>query len=216
MLGVALRFRLSCAPRGCATRRVRPGGTARASFDELDARAGDEIAHRPGRQDLARSGESGDARADVHGDPGEVVAANLALAGVQSGPHFQAEAARLHPDRLGTADRAGRPIEGGEKPVARGLHLAAERALDLAAHDNVVRVEQHAPAAIADLRRPLRRVDNVGEQHRLQHTFRRLRAALAGENSSTASISGASLPTALRWMSPGNSASPAPEMCEAR
>jgi hypothetical protein len=47
----------------------------------------------------------------VHGNPADVVAADLALAGVQPGAHLDAE--RLHrvADRHGAADRSLRAIE---------------------------------------------------------------------------------------------------------
>jgi hypothetical protein len=55
----------------------------------------------------------------VHADPADVVAADLPLAGVQSGAHMDAE--RLHR----VADRSLRAVEHGQEPIARRVHLAA-------------------------------------------------------------------------------------------
>lgn len=43
---------------------------------------------------LVSSSQGAHARADMHGDPADVIAAHLTLAGVQPGPHLDAE--RLH------------------------------------------------------------------------------------------------------------------------
>ena len=71
--------------------------------------------------------ECADACADVHGDAADVVAADLAFAGVQSRTYFDAE--RLHglADRHGAADRSLRAVERREEAVARGVHLAASK-----------------------------------------------------------------------------------------
>ena len=110
-------------------------------------------------------GQCADARADVHGDPTDVVATDLALAGVQPGAHLDAE--RLHrvADRHGAADRSLRTVEHRQKAVTRRAHLTAPKPSELRPHDGVVRIEQRMPVTVADLRRPARRVDDVGEKH---------------------------------------------------
>ena len=111
-------------------------------------------------------GQCADARADVHGDPADVVAADLALAGVQSGAHLDAE--RLHrvADRHRAADRPLRAVEHREEAVTRRAHLAAPKTRQLCPHHGVVCIEQRMPVTVAHLRRPPRRVHDVGEQHR--------------------------------------------------
>jgi hypothetical protein len=54
----------------------------------------------------------------VHRDPTDVLATDLAFAGVQSSPHLDAE--RLHrvADRHGAADRSLRAVEHRQKAVA--------------------------------------------------------------------------------------------------
>ena len=101
-------------------------------------------------------------RADVHAD---VIAADLALAGVQPGPHLAAK--RLHrvADRHRAADRSLRAVEHREEAVARSVHLAASKAGELRADDGVVRIKQRMPVTVADLRGVTRRVHDVGEEH---------------------------------------------------
>ena len=96
-------------------------------------------------------GECADACADVHADPADVVAADLALTGVQPRPHLDAE--RLHrvADRHRAADRSLRAVEHREEAVARCVHLAAAKARELRPDDGVVRVEQCVPVTVADL-----------------------------------------------------------------
>jgi hypothetical protein len=79
--------------------------------------------------------------------------------------YFDAE--RLHrvANGHGAADRSLRAVEHCEEAVARGVHLAASKAIELYADDGVMRVKQRAPVTVADLGGPARRVDNVGEQH---------------------------------------------------
>ena len=97
------------------------------------------------------SRECADARADVHADAADVVAADLAFAGVQPGAHFDAECLHGVADRHGAADRALRAVEHGQEAVSRGVHLAAAEAREFRPDDGVVRVEQRMPVTVADL-----------------------------------------------------------------
>ena len=114
-------------------------------------------------------------------DPADVVAADLALAGVQPGAHLDAE--RLHrvADRHGAADRSLRAVEHREEAVARRVHLAAPKAGELGPDDGVVRIEQRMPVTVTDLRGPARRVHDVGEQHRGENPIIGHFGLLAGE-----------------------------------
>ena len=129
-----------------------------AAVVELEARPDHEVAQRAGHQHLVRSGQCADPRADVHGDTADVVAANLALAGVQPGTYLDAE--RLHrvANRHGAADRSLRPVERRQEAITRRVHLATPKASQLRPHDGVVRIEQRMPVAVADLSRPARRI----------------------------------------------------------
>ena len=69
--------------------------------------------------------------ADVYADPADVVAANLALAGVQPGAHLYAE--RLHriANRHRATDRPLRTVEHRKEAVTRRVHLATSKAGEL-------------------------------------------------------------------------------------
>ena len=110
-------------------------------------------------------GERSDPRADVDGHAADVVADELALAGVEAGPHFDAE--RPAPGRRSRAHSGSRAraVERGEEAVAHGLHLAAPVALELRANQLVVAGHELAPARIAKGRRALGGADDVGEHH---------------------------------------------------
>jgi hypothetical protein len=74
----------------------------------------------------------------VHRDAADVVAANLALAGVQPGTHLDAE--RLHrvADRHRATDRSLRTVEHRDETVAGGVDLAASKPSELRPDDRVV------------------------------------------------------------------------------
>ena len=57
---------------------------------ELQSRTDHEVAKRAGHEDFTRSGERGHARANVHRDAADVIAADLTFAGVQPGSHLDA------------------------------------------------------------------------------------------------------------------------------
>src|SRR5215471_5069134 len=94
-----------------------------ALFLERQSGAGHEVAHRLRNQHFARRRKTSDARADVHRDPGNVVAYELAFPGVQATAHVKTERAHRIADRTGATNRTRRPIEGGEEAVTRGVDL---------------------------------------------------------------------------------------------
>ncbi len=104
----------------------------------------------------------------MHGDPGEIIATELALAGVDPGAHREAEAPRFLANGLRASDCSGRTVECRKEPVSRRLDLIAAEPFQLLAHGGVVLVEQLLPLTVAYLGRSLGRADNVGEQHRLE------------------------------------------------
>ena len=89
----------------------------------------------------------------------------LALARVQPCAHLEAEVAHPFGDRAGAAYGPGRSVEAGEEPVARRVELASAEAHELTPDQGVVFLEQLAPAAIAEVCRPRRRADDVGEEN---------------------------------------------------
>ena len=62
-----------------------------------------------------------------------------------------ARAPDLTADNLRAADRTRRPVEGAEKPVARGIDFAASVTLEVTPYRGVKALEQIAPSTIANL-----------------------------------------------------------------
>ena len=77
--------------------------------------------------------------------------------------------------------RARRSIEGRQKAVARGVDLAAAVAAELGPHQPVMTFEETAPAPVAQLGGALRRIDDVGEEHRGQDAIGLGAAPRAGD-----------------------------------
>ena len=91
--------------------RVPPDERLVPRYVKADVRADHEVAHGAGHEHLARLGEVGDPRADVDRHAGEVVAGELALAGVQAGADVDVESCarrRPPPARSGSHVRARR------------------------------------------------------------------------------------------------------------
>ena len=102
-----------------------------------------------GDQDLAGSGEGADSRRDVDGQAGEIIAADLALARVQTCSHFDPERPDGSRDCLGAADRARGTIEAGHEAVAGRVDLRSPKPSELVAHGLVMRVKERAPTPVA-------------------------------------------------------------------
>src|SRR5262249_4261585 len=115
----------------------------------LEARARSQIPHRLREQDLARGCERRNARTRVHRDATDLLAVELAFAGVDPCTNVDAEVTESAADRERTADGARRAVEGGKEAVAGGVDLMPAKALELAPDRRVVRAEELAPAAIA-------------------------------------------------------------------
>ena len=89
----------SCSPRSC----------------EVEAGAGHQVLHGLGDEHLARARLRAHAGADVHRDAGDVVAAQLDLAGVEAGAHLETHRA----DRVAQRRCAQRIARPGPSKVAR-------------------------------------------------------------------------------------------------
>jgi hypothetical protein len=70
---------------------------------------------------------------------------------VETRADVEAKPAQLLSDHARAPDRPRRPVEGGQEAVAGRVHLAALEALELPADGSVVRGEQVAPTAVAEL-----------------------------------------------------------------
>src|SRR5882724_10673050 len=95
-----------------------------ATIHEAQARAGDQILHGAGDEDLAGRGARRHPSPDVDGNAPHIVAHQLALARVQPGPDLDPERADAFANGAGAADRARRSVKRREEAVAYRLHFA--------------------------------------------------------------------------------------------
>src|SRR5680860_392325 len=130
---------------------------------ELEARARDQVLDRARHDDLRRLRDRGHPLTNVDRHAADVVPADLDLAGVQADPDLQAQARSRVADGTAAADRARRPVEGGQKAIPHRLHFAALERLQLVADGRVVSIEEVLPPTIAEGRRSFGGADDVGE-----------------------------------------------------
>jgi hypothetical protein len=116
----------------------------------------------------------------VDGDPSEIRALDLALAGVDAGPDLQAHPLEAVADRLRAPDRHGRRVESGEETVAGRVHLAAAMRAQLLSHQRVVLPQQGPPCRVTHPLGVLSGTDDVGEQQGRQDPFRLAGPAVPG------------------------------------
>src|SRR2546427_13210802 len=115
----------------------------RAPALEPERRSSNEIFDRPRDEDFARSRESLDPSADVHGDSADIAILSLfQLAGVQACPDFQADCPECIANRLGAGDGPRWSIEEDQGAVPSCLDQPSTIALDLAVQDPVGGLEQ--------------------------------------------------------------------------
>ena len=117
----------------------------------------------------------------MHRNAAELVAHDLALAGVETGADPDAEGANGVADGAGAADGAGGAVEGGQEAVARGIELPAAESDDLAANRGVVGLEEIPPGTIPDGRGGRSGAHDVGEENGRQHPIGLGTAPDAGE-----------------------------------
>src|SRR5205823_2394412 len=93
------------------------------------------------------------------------------LPGVQAGADLDAELADALSDGTRRAHSARRSVEACEESVSGGIDLLPPEAHQLAADPVVVGIDEVVPPAIAKCQGPLRRADDIGEQHRRKHSI---------------------------------------------
>ena len=108
----------------------------------------------------------------MHADAAPATLAPFDLAGVDGGPHLEAQPADDVVEREGAAQRPGRCVEGGHDPVAGALDVLAHPSVHLRLRHLEVPVHKLAPGAIAHLGGLGGRLDDVGEQDRGQDAVR--------------------------------------------
>src|ERR1019366_5978356 len=96
-----------------------------APVGEAQSGTGDQVSDGAGNQHFVRFGSGRDARRDMHRDTADIVADQLALAGMEPGADLQSQRTKFFTYRTGASYRPIRPVERGEHAVARGVHLAA-------------------------------------------------------------------------------------------
>jgi hypothetical protein len=121
-----------------------------ATFLEDEPGTGDEIAHRLRDEHFSGCRLGRHARADVNTDSPDLPIHELALTSVQSGANLDPEVADGVGDHTAATNCARRPVEGREKPIARGVEFAPPEASELAPDRDVVLVEELSPAAFAE------------------------------------------------------------------
>ena len=158
------RIAASVTTADCPSARARPRSL------ELDPGAGDEILDRAARRAPRRRRASAATRAPMCTAIPPSLPSTRSHSPVWSPARISMPSARTASRIDGAhADGARRPVERREEPVAGRVDLAAAEALELAPDERVVPLEQVAPAPVAELRRPLGRADDVGEEHRREH-----------------------------------------------
>ena len=88
----------------------------------------------------------------------------LHLARVDAGPHVEAELREGVADGEPAANRTRRPVEEREEAVAGGVDLLAAEAIELGSDRRIVPSEELRPRCVTELRRPLGRADEIGEE----------------------------------------------------
>src|SRR5436305_605987 len=146
---------------------------------ELDSCACHEVLHGLRDEHLAALRRGGNPGAAAHSEAGHLALMQLAFTRVYACTYPEPEPADALATSLGAADGARRSVERGEEPVPGRVLLLTAIARELAANEQVVPLEQLAPAPVAELRRPLRRPDDVGEEHRRENAVRNLGGSFA-------------------------------------
>src|SRR6187455_1937208 len=98
----------------------------------------------------------------------------LALTRVHTDPNVEPEAANPLDDGLAAPNRARRPVEPREEPIARGVHLETPKASELPPNDLVVPGDEVPPGAVSQLRRTLGRAHQIGKEDRGENGIRHM------------------------------------------
>lgn len=108
---------------------------------ESDPRPGDQPLHCLRGKHLTRARERPHSRRDVNGDPGDVVAKDFDLAGVDAHADVESNRTRSFYDAATAADGACRPIEGRDESVPRGIDLVPAEPGEFTTDGSVMRFE---------------------------------------------------------------------------
>ena len=152
-----------------------------AAVAEAQPGARHQVLYGARHQHLARTGERRDARADVNGNPTDIVVDHFAFAGMEPSTDFDPKRPDLLGNGAGAADAARRSVEGGKNAVAGRLDLMAAKACEIAPDRGVMTVEEITPAAVAERGGLLGRADDVGKENRGEYPVDSDRRPRAGQ-----------------------------------
>jgi hypothetical protein len=141
-----------------------------AAVIERDLRARDEVLDRARDEHFACLRLRGDPSTHIYGETRDLLSPDLTLTGVDTAAHFDSKVADRLADGDSTSNRASGAVEGSEEAVARCIELAPPELVEQPANDGVVVLERLAPAPVAEPRRLLGGADDVGEEHRREHS----------------------------------------------
>jgi hypothetical protein len=130
----------------------------------------EEVAHSPRHQNLARPRSRGNPSTDVDREAADPATYELALAGVQPRTHLEPQLAHAFNELLCASDPSRRRIERREEAVASRVDLTAAGHGERSPEECMMPIDEIAPSAITEAREVRRRSDDVGEQHRGEHT----------------------------------------------
>src|SRR5262245_51790470 len=84
---------------------------------------------------------------------------------MDTGPNLEAKPRDAVADCAPADDRATRPVEGGEEPVARIIELLAAVAHQLRSNEPLIALQRVSPHAVSDLNGAISRTDDVGHEN---------------------------------------------------
>ena len=125
-----------------------------------------------GDENLSCAGLRHDSRGDVEGDPADPAVDDLALARVDPGTDLEPQGADIVGYGARAADRAARPVEGGDEAVPGRVQLLSAIAGELLPDQRVVPGEQRPPLSVPERGCPLGRSDDVREEDRGEDALR--------------------------------------------
>jgi hypothetical protein len=119
--------------------------------------------------------------AGVHGEPADLLSPHFHFAGVHANPGREPDTSQVVTESAGAADRATRPVEGGQEAIAGGVDLASTEPCQVPAHDRVVLVEERAPAGVTECGGSRGGIHDVGEENGGELSVRIWRGSSSGE-----------------------------------
>ena len=102
-----------------------------ASVFELDAGPGHSVPDGACDEKLVGVGLCCDPRADMYGNPADLVPGDFAVPRMQSGAEVNARLTQGRHHRACASNRACQAVEGCEKPITRGIDLPSSKACKL-------------------------------------------------------------------------------------